>query len=980
MKIRTKLLLVLAGVVLLMAAQEALNLRLASETRADVRRLEQATVAESSAALGMWNALAELEASLTMANNDGSGPANSLPIRNQGGPALQQFRRCLNAAVEAARSGLAITAPRQTTSRNNSGGEPPASLKNLESALGAIERQWPDYTNSLETSPGQARSIRDHLLLPGLKEKLRPALTGYCRDWEDESALQIQKGLARSRHSQQIMLGLMVLMMLAVLAAAGFLAQWVLKPVEQLTRAVKAVAAGNRQSRVQLKSPGEFGGLAGVVNQMLDVLQTTTVSRDELEKTVQERTQKLEREITARQAVEAELRAGEKYLTIILDSIGDGVLVTNARGQVLRLNPVAEQLTGWKTAQAIGQPVNEVFRVSNEQTRQPMPVPVAEVIAAGKTVDQDGHVFLTDRTGTGHPIADSCAPIRDGDGIILGTVLVFRDATRERQAEEQIIQLNQKLEQRVVSRTTELRESERRHQTLLANLQGMAYRCRNNHEWQMEFVSEGCRNLLGVEPEDFTASRIAYRKLIHPEDQERVWDEVQSAIARQGAFTVEYRVKHANGQWRNVLGQGRAVQDSQGQMVALEGYVMDMTQRVEAERERRILEEKLLRAQKIETIGTLAGGIAHDFNNILAAILGSAELMKMDIAPGHPSREFLDQIFQVGHHAREVVQQILAYSQQRGNKRGVIYLQPVVKECMKLLHSTIPPMVDISCHVAPDCSPVLANSTQIYQVIMNLCTNAWQAMPEKKGRIRVNLEMCEIDPTMAASHPGLQTGPAVRLSIRDNGSGIDPATLERIFEPLFTTKPAGKGSGFGLSVVHSIVKAHKGIITVESEPGQGTVFDIYLPPQKGETEKDFTQSSIAFSVKHEHLLFVDDDEFAGSAMEMLLNRLGYQVRRFQKPEEALAHFQAGPADYDLVITDLAMPGMTGDNLAAALLHIRPDIPILITTGVIDSPILKKVEAIGVCNVLLKPVSAETLAGEIARLLVRRSPSEPGGST
>jgi PAS domain S-box-containing protein len=980
MKIRTKLILVLAGVLLLVAAQEALNLRLASETRAEVGRLEKTTVAESSAALGMWNALAELETSLVGANNEGAIPANPLPLRNQGGAALQKFHRCWNAATEAARSEMAGASPHQTASRSNPAAGQQSSLKNIGAALGAIERQWPDYTHSLETSPEQARSLRNHFLLPELREKLRPALTDYCREGEGAPTLQIQGVLAQSRHSQQIMLGLMALMILAILVAAGFLAHWILKPVEQLAWAAKEVAAGNRQYRVQLKSSGEFGDMAGVANQMMDALQTTTVSRDELEKTVQERTQKLKNEITARQAVEAELRAGEKNLTIILDSIADGVLVTNAKGQVLRLNPVAEQLTGWKMAQAIGQPVNEVFRVIHEQTRQPLPVPVAEVIAAGKTVDQAGQVFLTDRTGAGHPIADSCAPIRDGNDLVLGTVLVFRDVTRERQTEDQIIRLNQKLEQRVASRTTELRESERRHQTLLANLQGMAYRCRNNPEWQMEFVSEGCRNLLGVEPQDLTTGRVSFNNLIHPEDQKRVWDEVQSAIARPGAFTLEYRLKHADGQWRNVLEQGRAVLDSQGQVAALEGYIIDMTQRVDAERERRMLEEKLLRAQKIETIGTLAGGIAHDFNNILAAILGSAELMKMDIAPGHPSREFLDQIFQVGHHAREVVQQILAYSQQRGNKRSVIYLQPVVTECVKLLRSTIPPMVEISCHAAPDCPPVLANSTQIYQVIMNLCTNSWQAMPEKKGRIRVSLETCQIDHALVARHPGLHAGPAVRLSIRDNGCGIDPATLDRIFEPLFTTKPVGKGSGFGLSVVHSIVKTHKGVITVESELGQGTVFNIYLPAQAGETEKNPSQSSIIFSTKHERILFVDDDAFAGPATEMLLRRLGYQVRRFQNPEEALAHFQAGPADYDLVITDLAMPGMTGDKLAAALLHLRPDLPILIPTGVIDSPLLKKVEEIGVGKVLLKPVSTEILAFEIARLLASRSKAGPGAKT
>ena len=674
-----------------------------------------------------------------------------------------------------------------------------------------------------------------------------------------------------------------------------------------------------------------------------------------------------------RRAIETELRAGEKYLTIILNSIGDGVLVTNAGGQVLRMNPVAEQLTGWKTVQALGHPVNDVFRIIDEHTRQPVPVPVDQVIAEIKTVEPAGHSILIGRVGMEHPIANSCAPIRDLNGNILGAILVFRNITEERQAEEQIIRLNRELEQRVASRTSELLESERRHRTLLANLQGMAYRCRNDRAWTMEFVSEGCRELLGVEPEDLTSGRIpSFNELIHPEDRERVWSEVQSAIAKQSGFTLEYRVEHADSQWRSVLEQGRAVLDHQGQVVALEGYITDITQRVDAERERRALENQLRWAQKMEAIGTLAGGIAHDFNNVLAAILGSAELIKMDMTPEHPSREFLDQIFVAGRRAREVVQQILTFSQRRESERSVIQLQPVVKECVKLLRSTIPAMVDISCHIDPDCSPVLADPTQIHQVILNLCTNAWQALPENSGYIKVNLEMCEINEIVAASHPHLHIGPAVRLSICDNGSGMDKATLERIFEPFFTTKPVGEGSGLGLSVIHGIVKNHQGVIAVESQPGIGTVFHIYLPPHDSVEEEAPAESKIVVSGNRERIMFVDDDELAGRATEKILSRFGYQVRWFRHPEEALAHFRSNPAQYDLVVSDLAMPGMTGDDLAAALLRIRPGLPILITTGLIDPAILKQAREIGVGNVLLKPVSATTLASEIAHQLARQA--------
>lgn len=970
--------LVLTSVLLLVVVQGLMNLRYASGTGADIERLGNIVVSGSSAAHGMLDALSELEACMIAADDGEAGPAKALQIRSQGEQSFQEFHRYLNDAARVARAGLENASPDSTVTRTGSKPGQFDALKNIEVTLSAIERKWQDYTNSLATAPGQARSIRDNFLLPVLNEELRPALTDYCQGLEDGSIHQVQHLLQSSGRSQQIMLGLVLLMALAVVLAGLYLAKLILEPMERLARAARDVAAGNRQSRLQLKSSDEFKDMAGAFNHMLDVLQTTTISRDELGKIVRDRTRELESEIAVRHAAEAKLRAGEKYLSIILNSIGDGVLVTNADGRVLRMNPVAEQLTGWNTAQAIGCPAGDVFRAIHEQTREPMLLPVAQVMAEGRIIDLPGQAILIDRSGGEHPIADSCAPIRDSEGAVLGAVLVFRDVTEERRAGEQIIKLNRELEQRVASRTAELHESERRHRTLLANLQGMVYRCQNDRDWTMEFVSEGCRDLLGVGPEDFTTGRIRYSSLIHPEDQERVWNEVQSAIGKQSAFTLEYRVQHAGGSWRSVLEQGRAVLDGEGHVVALEGYITDMSRRVNAERERRILEDQLRRAQKMEAIGTLAGGVAHDFNNVLAAILGSAELIRMDIAPDHPAREFLDQIFLAGKRAREVVQQILTFSQRRESERSVISLQSMVKECVKLLRSTIPAMVDISCKVDPACLPVLADPIQIHQVIMNLCTNAWQSLPESNGFIRVNLEMCDVDETMMAGHPGLQAGPAVRLSVRDNGCGMDKATLDRIFEPFFTTKPVGEGSGLGLSVVHGIVKAHQGVITVESEPGKGTVFHIYLPPQSVEEKEAPAEPQAVIYGNNERILFVDDDEFAGRTMERVLKRFGYRVQWFKHPETALAHFRASPADCDLVISDLAMPGMTGDKLAVALLRIRPDLPILITTGLVDPTLLKQAGEIGVCNVLLKPVSAVMLGREIAQHLAKRSVKKPQG--
>ena len=348
--------------------------------------------------------------------------------------------------------------------------------------------------------------------------------------------------------------------------------------------------------------------------------------------------------------------------------------------------------------------------------------------------------------------------------------------------------------------------------------------------------------------------------------------------------------------------------------------------------------------------------------------MGSAELLRMDIPPDHPHAELLQQILAAAHRAKALVQQILTFSQRRESKVGPISLKPVVKECLALLRSTLPAMVTIKYNVASDCAPVLADPTQMHQIIMNLCTNAWHALPERGGIIEVNLEMCEIDARMAATNPDLRVGQYVRLSIRDNGCGMDQATLERIFEPFFTTKSSGQGTGLGLSVVHGIVKIHQGAIIVYSEPGKGTVFYVYLPAHSVSEPMAPEINENPLRGNGQHILLVDDEEWTGRTMERVLSRLGYRVHLSGHPREALARFGSAPAQFDLVISDSAMPEISGFDLAASLLRIREDIPILLITGLIDSAGEERARQIGVRNVLLKPVNAQVIGREIARLL------------
>jgi signal transduction histidine kinase len=487
----------------------------------------------------------------------------------------------------------------------------------------------------------------------------------------------------------------------------------------------------------------------------------------------------------------------------------------------------------------------------------------------------------------------------------------------------------------------------------------------------MNYVSDDCRLLLGAAPETLTTGQ-PFATRIHPEDRDRVWREIQSALSSHDLYVVEYRLQHASGQWRSVCERGWILPGLAGKINGLEGHVTDLTWRMEEERNRRIMEGRLRRAQKMEAIGTLAGGVAHNFNNVLAGILGSAELMRMDIEPKHPAREFLDQIFVAGQRAREMVQQVLTFSQWRENERILIQLQPLVRECVKLLRATIPAMVDISCQVDPECPAVLADPTQIHQVVMNLCTNVWQTLPEHGGQIRVNLARCQITETLAAAQAGLVPGPGVRLTISDQGGRLNQSEPERLFEPLSPHPSDAEDSGLSLSVVHGIVKSHQGVFTLKNEPGLCAQFHVYLPAQGVETEPP-VESPTVLSSNHERILLVDDDDIAGLTTEKILHRFGYRVKWFKHPEAALADFQAHPGDYDFLLTDLAMPGMTGNHLAAAVRRLRPAIPTLIITGMIDPAILKQVREAGFGNVLFKPVSPAILSAEIARRLGHPTP-------
>jgi PAS domain S-box-containing protein len=388
----------------------------------------------------------------------------------------------------------------------------------------------------------------------------------------------------------------------------------------------------------------------------------------------------------------------------------------------------------------------------------------------------------------------------------------------------------------------------------------------------------------------------------------------------------------------------------------------DITAVKGSQEEKARLEAQLRQAQKMEAIGTLAGGISHDFNNILAAMMGYTELVLLNQPEGTRVHHYLDEILNAGERAKNLVGQILAFSRQSESERKPIQLRPIVKESLKLLRASLPATIEIRQDIGTDEAIVLADPTQIHQIIMNLCTNAAQAMRDNGGILEVSLHQVQADQDLCAAHPDLRPGPCVALTVGDTGCGMTREVLDRIFEPYFTTKEKGEGTGLGLAVVHGIVTGYGGVISVKTEPARGSVFKIYLPAV--ETAAPQTRRDEKLQSGRERILFVDDEPSLVEIGRDMLQHLGYEVVTFSSSLEALDAFRARPDRFDLVITDMTMPQMTGERLAQALIEIRPDLPVILCTGYSERITEEMASALGIKAFLLKPLSAHDLAKKV----------------
>ena len=408
--------------------------------------------------------------------------------------------------------------------------------------------------------------------------------------------------------------------------------------------------------------------------------------------------------------------------------------------------------------------------------------------------------------------------------------------------------------------------------------------------------------------------------------------------------------------------------DADGAPRYLLGVSRDITDQLALESREKQLETQLRQLQKMEAIGTLAGGIAHDFNNILSPIIGYTEMALMDLQAGSMVYENIKTALGAAQRARDLVGQILTFSRQSETELKPLMLQPIIKEAFKLLRSSLPSTIEMRLQMDASCGAAMADPTQMHQILMNLCTNAFYAMKEKGGILEVSLSEVHFSPPDLEHFPEIGGGPHLRLSVSDTGSGIPKEYIERVFDPYFTTKAKGEGTGLGLSVVHGIVTRCKGSVKIYSEPGKGTVVHIFLPVNKP-TQTAASESPLpAIPTGGEHILVVDDEIALAKMIKQMLDRLGYRVTAFHSSFEALAYYEANAAEVDLVISDLTMPNLTGLQLAHKMTAVHQDARIIICTGFSEQLSAEKIKALGVRGVIMKPVIIRDLAAIVRNVL------------
>ncbi|MFP3981916.1 MAG: PAS domain S-box protein [Desulfobacterales bacterium] len=743
-------------------------------------------------------------------------------------------------------------------------------------------------------------------------------------DWIIGTGIYVQDVYAQMNNLKWTIISMAAAILLAALVGTFLVMRTITRPINRLVGFAEQVAGGDAHAQIQGGFTGEMRRLKESISQMVDELRNRAQEAEFREKEAE----------SARLA----LKNSEEKYRLIFENAPLGVLHFDQNGAITACNDRFVELIGSSRDKLIGL---NMLGLPDQNV-----VAAVRAALAGQYGFYEG-LYESATADKKTPARVLFAPFVDSSGKILGGVGIVEDITERKEAEEA------------------LRQSEEKYRLVVENVREAIFVAQDG---MLRFANSAALNLTGYSLGELTSR--PFTDFLHPDDRQMVLERHYNRI--QGFETVpdsDFRIIHRSGEVKWAALRGVYV-EWEGRPATL-NLVVDITEEKKAQQQRRELEDRLRQAQKIEALGTLTGGVAHDFNNILSIILGYTELVQTEMADlpeDHPASKGLRQISAAGIRARDVVRQLLTFSRTGEEEKSAQNLGLIIKEGMRMMRSTIPAFIDIDEQIQTSLPMVMANPTQIHQLIINLCKNAADAMAENGGTLTVALASVTLEKQSPAFGFDLAPGDYVKLTVGDTGHGISAESLERIFDPYYTTKEVDKGTGLGLSVVLGIVRDLGGGIWVESQNGRGTRFELFFPALTEPAETPVHQPREKMPGGTERILFIDDEASVVQLNEIRLQRLGYRVECQADPEKALERFAADPDAFDLVITDMTMPKMTGDMLAREILKIRPDMKIILCTGYSEKISAETAAQAGIARYLEKPVEAAELAEAVRAVL------------
>jgi PAS domain S-box-containing protein len=702
------------------------------------------------------------------------------------------------------------------------------------------------------------------------------------------------------------------------------------------------------------------------------------------------------------------LQGAEHPYRILMETMSEGALTVAADGTVLYCNSQFSELIGMPLNQIMGASFHDFVMPRNTQSLDGM------LRTCGREGCRDEFSLKT-ADGGEVPVSLSVRVLPLGD--MEAFCIVAADLTDQKRAQEALEAARNHLEERVTERTAALsqanatlrreaaerrraeealRQSERLYRAIGESINHGVWMC--TPDGRNIYASESFLRMVGLTQDEWSSH--AWGDVLHPDDVENTLKAWQECVRAGGIWDREVRFRGADGQWHHVLARGIPVRDEEGRITCWAGINLDIDgiKRLEAdlrdqqqELERRVqertaelrkaydeitqqsqerneLQDQLRQAQKIEALGTLTGGIAHDFNNILAAMIGFAELARDRMKEGSREKQYVSRVFEAGLRGRELIKQMMLFSRKAPHEKKPLHLSNTIKEIMKILRPSMPVTVDIKVKIKEESGMIFADPVQIQQVLMNLATNAGYAMRQSGGTLAIELDDFSVSGNVVSPY-GIKPGGYMHLRVADSGEGMTEEVLAKIYDPFFTTKQRGEGTGLGLSVVHGIVNECGGYIVAESRPGEGTSFDLYFP-RIAEQVRGRSSPAGMMPTGHERILFIDDEAPLVEMAQEILTELGYGVEVKTSSREALATLRLDPSRFDLVITDQTMPDMTGIELAREVLAIRSDIPMVLCTGFSHAVDETSAKAAGIRAFAMKPLTKREIAVTIRKVLDR----------